>query len=200
MTTSLMFSSKAKMSRNALEAREILVLDQYDNSTNSKLARWLGGGWFPLGLAVTLGSIVMIEASTYRIGLTGRLHPALVPIGLVGSLALAALNIVRRRGIRAERGLEDEATMALHDGERSPVTGRSILTCLLSIGILGALTGALGLAVTVFLAAFTCTLGIVGVPARRRIMIAGGIAIVASAIFIVLLRLPLPILPGGTFW
>lgn len=89
--------------------------------------------------------------------------------------------------------------MALQNGERSLVTGRSILTCLLSIGILGTLTGALGLAVSVFLAAFTCSLGVVGVPAKRRILIAGGIAVVASVIFIVLLRLPLPILPGGTF-
>jgi hypothetical protein len=188
------------MREGKTNSRKIIVLEQDDNWNNSRLVRWFAGVWLPLGLAVTLGSFVLIEASAYRIGLTGRLHPALVPIGLVGILALAGLYIVRRRGSRAEQAPGDEAIMALQNGERSLVTGRSILTCLLSIGILGILTGKLGLAVTVFLAAFTCTLGIAGVPARRRIMIAGGIAVLASSIFIGLLRLPLPVLPGGTFW
>jgi hypothetical protein len=195
-----MFFAIGNMREGKTNSRKIIVLEQDDNWNNSRLVRWFAGVWLPLGLAVTLGSFVLIEASAYRIGLTGRLHPALVPIGLVGILALAGLYIVRQRGSRAEHEPGDEAIMVLHDRERSPVTGRSIQACLLSIGILGVLTGTLGLAVTVFLAAFTCTLGIAGVPARRRIMIAGGIAVAASAIFIGLLRLPLPILPGGTFW
>jgi hypothetical protein len=182
-------------------AREIIVLDQHDNSTNSKLDRWFGGLWLPLALAFLLGSLVVIEATTYRLGLTGRLHPAQVPMVLVGILVLSGIGILHRgRRDSASAEPEQDVSLSLCIEDRRPVSVRIILACLLSIIILAVCTRSLGVPVSVFTATLMCLFGIAGVSVLRGLLIASAIAAFASGIFVILLRLPLPILPGGILW
>lgn len=199
--TSLMFVLKRNMRRCEAIAREIIVLDQHDNLTNSKLDRCLGGLWLPLALAFLLGLLVATEAMTYRLGLTGRLHPALVPTVLFGILVLSGLGILHRRHRNsASAGPEQEVSLSLCIEDRRPVSARIILACLLSIAILAVCTRSLGVPVSVFMATLMCLSGIAGVSVLRRLLIASAIAAFASGLFVILLRLPLPILPGGIFW
>jgi hypothetical protein len=195
-----MFIPKGNMRGFVANSREIIVLDQNDNLNNSKESGSHGWRLFPLAFALLLGGLMANEAMGYRPGLTGRLHHGLVPGILVGVLVLSGLGILLAKDSGSGGEPSDHAMMALCPEDDRAVSARIILSCLFSIGVFAALARPLGVPATVFLAVLASTGSVAGMFGVRRLAIAGGIAALSTGIFVILLRLPLPVLPGGRFW
>ena len=175
-------------------------MDQDDNLKNSKLktgSRWL---WLPLGFAAVVVIAMGPEVLGYRLGLTGRLHPALVPAALIGLLLIAGLAITRGSVMKQSEFSQLASQDALCDDQWPDIPPLTILASVIAIGIIAIGTHYLGVPLTVFVAVIVCLTHSRTLSRVRRIVIAAGLAFLVTVIFIVVLRLPLPIGPGGRFW
>lgn len=140
------------------------------------------------------------EILGYRMGLTGRLHPAILPATLIGLLLIAGLGT--GRGLFMKRGELNEliSQNAFCDDHGPDVPPITMMTSVIAIAIFATGTRYLGVPLTVFVAVLACLASSRTSSRARRMVISAGLALLVTLIFIVVLRLPLPVLPGGRFW
>jgi uncharacterized membrane protein len=119
--------------------------------------------------------------------LTGRLHPGMVPAALA-LLALVALlvGLLRARRVQPEPDCLPTPAPSL----------RAMVAAVAAVVVLALGTHALGVLPAVFIASALAALGARGVSPARAALIGAGLAVLAAVAFVVLLRQPLPLLPG----
>jgi Tripartite tricarboxylate transporter TctB family len=172
-------------------SREISHIDQYVNLNKSKLKTRRFSFWLVLATLLVLGVAFAASASGLKPPLTGRLQPWLVPGVLAGLLILAILGAAWS-GRTELPALIDQSCSASH-----PATSRALIATLAPIIILALGVRSAGLVLTVWLAGSVAVFGIDGIKLRRAVAIGAALAVGSALLFAGLLRVPLPLLPGG---
>jgi hypothetical protein len=166
------------------------VQNQIDNCSNSKQERPpAAAGRIVAAVVAAVALAVLGAALIMPQPLSGRLHPAHFPAA-VALLALAAVVACLRHshasGQTAELACQPDA----------PASTRGILCAIGAVIILALGTRSLGLLPAVSAAGALAALGIHGASVSRAAIVGAGLAAVSASLFVAVLRLPLPLLPG----
>jgi hypothetical protein len=166
------------------------VQNQFDNLSNSKQ-----NGFSATAAVLVCGAIagvaMLVLSASFAMPrpLSGRLHPAHMPAAVaLMTLVAAGLCLARRTGA------SNPATLQCQPTEAAP--WRGIVCAIAAVSLLALATRSLGLLPAVMLAGSVAALGVRGVGLLRAIVIGSGLALAAGALFVGLLRQPLPLLPG----
>jgi hypothetical protein len=171
-------------------ASEKVVKNQFDNWKNSKslvVLEW--GRWVVMAPASLLALVVLGGSLALPPPLSGRLHPAHVPAA-TALLALAALVVCIPRPA-TEQDASDVACLPA-----ATASWRSIICAVGAIIILALCTRSFGVLPTVSAAGAVAALGVRGVGVMRACALGASLAIITAVLFVILLRQPLPLLPG----
>jgi hypothetical protein len=132
-----------------------------------------------------LALVILVAALRLPPPLSGRLHPAVVPLAL-SALALLAVGVA---WLWRGPGNADACLPA------EPSSWRSLLAAVLSLAFIAFGVRSLGLVPAAFAAAWVAVAGIAGVGVVRALLIAAALSVGAAGVFVLGLRQPWPLLP-----
>jgi hypothetical protein len=166
------------------------VQNQFDNWNNSKRERASRVPARSVAVVVAAVALAVLGAAlTMPPPLAGRLHPAHVPAAIALLAFAASLTCI----------LRPDLTTSASDAACPPpaaASPRGVVCAVGAIVIIALGTRDLGLLPTVCVAGAAGALGIRGVGVVRACVIGAGLSFVAALLFALLLRQPLPLLPG----
>jgi drug/metabolite transporter (DMT)-like permease len=171
-------------------ASEKTVQIQIDNWNNSKQ-----GGAEPanrrivVALVTGIALFVLGAACVMPPPLSGRLHPAHVP----AAIAVVALAAVLVCILRPEASRDSSDVDCLPSAWTSP---RGIACAIAAVIIMALGARSMGIPPTVLAAGAAAALGVRGVGVAQACVIGAVLSAIAALVFVVLLRQPLPLLPG----
>lgn len=141
-----------------------------------------------------LALVAAAAAWGYPLPLTGRLHPAAVPLGLCALLLVAI-------ALLAWRGPSRLPPLLVHDcAQAEPAGLRALAAAVIAVIILAFGARSVGLLPTILAAGSVAALGVPGVSVARALHIGAGLALGLSLLFVGLLRQPLPLLRWSFGW
>jgi hypothetical protein len=166
---------------------------QFDNWRNSKeRPAFRAAVGAVLAGSLALAVLILAAAAQLAPPLSGRLHPAIVPIAL-GCLALVSALMAGAALLLRGGGSPDGCLPA------SAVPERSIAAAVAALVVIAFGVRLMGVIPTGFVAAAIAASGVAGVSLARAALIAAALSVGAAAVFVLGLRQPWPLWPPALF-